>query len=101
MTKYLVKQPWHGVNKGDVIETNKLHPALLPNVEVLEERTLEVATPSQDQKETDPKKMNLPDLKLWLTEQGVEFDATAKKSELQDLIPDDGEGGEGGGAQSE
>lgn len=45
MTKYLVKRPWHGVSKGDVIETDKLHPALLPNVEVLEERTLEVATP--------------------------------------------------------
>ena len=41
MTKYIVKRPWHGVSKGDVIETDKLHPALLPNVEVLEERTLE------------------------------------------------------------
>lgn len=49
MTKYIVKRPWHGVSKGDVIETNKLHPALLPNVEVLEDRTLEVATPKPAQ----------------------------------------------------
>lgn len=45
MIKYLVKRPWHGVKKGDVIETDKLHPALLPNVEVLEDPKLEVATP--------------------------------------------------------
>ena len=45
MIKYIVKRPWHGVSKGDVIETDKLHLALLPNVDVLEERTLEVATP--------------------------------------------------------
>lgn len=49
MTKYVVKRPWHGVSKGDVIETDKLHPALLPNVEVLEERALEVATPKPAQ----------------------------------------------------
>lgn len=48
MIKYLVKRPWHGVSKGDVIETDKLHPALLPNVEVLEERKLEVATPKAE-----------------------------------------------------
>lgn len=51
MIKYLVKRPWHGVSKGDVIETDKLHPALLPNVEVLEERKLEVATPKETPKE--------------------------------------------------
>lgn len=50
MIKYLVKRPWHGVSKGDVIETDKLHPALLPNVEVLEERALEVATPNEKTK---------------------------------------------------
>ena len=103
MTKYIVKRPWYGVSKGDVIETDKLHPALLPNVEAVDDRHFEVATPSQGQKETDPEKMNLPDLKFWLTEQGIDFDATAKKAELQGLIPvtDDGDGGEGGGAQSE
>lgn len=50
MTKYIVKRPWHGVSKGDVIETDKLHPALLPNVEVLEDRVLEVATPKAKEK---------------------------------------------------
>lgn len=37
--------------------------------------------------ESDPHKMNVPELKDWLTEQGIEFDASAKKAELQALIP--------------
>ena len=30
--RYVVVIPWHGVKKGDVVQTDKLHPALLPNV---------------------------------------------------------------------
>lgn len=43
--------------------------------------------------ETDPQKMNVPDLREWLTVQGIEFDASAKKADLLKLIPtqDDGE----------
>ncbi|WP_312910940.1 HeH/LEM domain-containing protein [Stutzerimonas nitrititolerans] len=37
--------------------------------------------------ETDPHKMGVPDLKEWLTKQGIEFDASAKKADLQKLIP--------------
>lgn len=46
--------------------------------------------------EGDPHKMNMPELKDWLTEQGIEFDAGAKKADLQALIPDPvtGEGDE-------
>lgn len=41
----------------------------------------------QDQPETDPYKMNVPELKDWLTAKGIEFDASAKKPDLQALIP--------------
>ncbi|WP_345956784.1 HeH/LEM domain-containing protein [Pseudomonas fulva] len=41
----------------------------------------------QDQPETDPHKMNVPELKDWLTAKGIEFDASAKKPDLQALIP--------------
>ncbi|MGN8259509.1 HeH/LEM domain-containing protein [Pseudomonas sp. SMSB3] len=41
----------------------------------------------QDQPETDPHKMNVPELKEWLTAKGIEFDASAKKPDLQVLIP--------------
>lgn len=39
--------------------------------------------------ETDPHKMGVAGLKVWLTEHGIEFDAGAKKAELQALIPTD------------
>ena len=37
--------------------------------------------------ETDPLKMKVPELKEWLTEKGISFDATAKKEDLQALVP--------------
>ena len=37
--------------------------------------------------ETDPYKMNVPELKNWLTAKGIDFDASAKKPDLQALIP--------------
>jgi len=37
--------------------------------------------------ETDPRKMNVPELKEWLTAKGIKFDASAKKPDLQALIP--------------
>ena len=47
----------------------------------------------QEGDETDPHKMKVADLKEWLTEQGIEFDPSAKKEELQGLIPQQ-EGGD-------
>lgn len=37
--------------------------------------------------ETDPLKMKVPELKEWLTGKGIAFDATAKKEDLQALVP--------------
>lgn len=37
--------------------------------------------------ETDPLKMKIDDLRVWLTEQGIDFDPSAKKPELQALVP--------------
>lgn len=37
--------------------------------------------------EADPHKMNAPELKEWLTAKGIDFDASAKKPDLQALIP--------------
>ena len=38
-------------------------------------------------KETDPLKMKVPDLKAWLTAKGIEFDPSANKDALQALVP--------------
>lgn len=45
------------------------------------------AGPSNGATETDPLKMTVPDLKAWLTAKGIEFDASAKKEDLQALVP--------------
>lgn len=39
------------------------------------------------QKETDPLKMKVPDLKAWLTDKGITFDPNANKEALQALVP--------------
>ncbi|WP_332773302.1 HeH/LEM domain-containing protein [Pseudomonas sp. ESBL1] len=39
--------------------------------------------------ETDPHKMKVPQLKEWLTAQGITFDSALNKPELQALIPKD------------
>ncbi|MGU9856235.1 HeH/LEM domain-containing protein [Pseudomonas sp. LF245] len=39
------------------------------------------------QKETDPLKMKVPDLKAWLVGKGIEFDPSANKEALQALVP--------------
>ncbi|MGY2256436.1 MULTISPECIES: HeH/LEM domain-containing protein [Pseudomonas] len=41
----------------------------------------------QEAPETDPLKMKVPELKEWLTAKGIAFDATAKKEDLQALVP--------------
>ncbi|SFX17597.1 HeH/LEM domain-containing protein [Pseudomonas sp. NFACC49-2] len=37
--------------------------------------------------ETDPMKMKVDDLKVWLTSKNIAFDASAKKEDLQALVP--------------
>lgn len=41
----------------------------------------------QEATETDPLKMKVPELKEWLAAKGIIFDATAKKEDLQALVP--------------
>ena len=37
--------------------------------------------------ETDPGKMNVGELRAWLTAQGIEYDPKAPKADIQKLIP--------------
>lgn len=59
------------------------HPNI---VEAYRKAGIKVETDS-DSAETDPHKMNVPELKEWLTAKGIDFDASAKKPDLQALIP--------------
>ncbi len=47
----------------------------------------EIDAAIEAQKETDPLKMKVPDLKVWLTGKGIEFDPSANKEALQALVP--------------
>lgn len=47
----------------------------------------EIDAAIEAQRETDPLKMKVPDLKVWLTSKGIEFDPSANKEALQALVP--------------
>lgn len=47
----------------------------------------EIDAAIEAQKEDDPLKMKVPDLKAWLTAKGIEFDPSANKEALQALVP--------------
>ena len=46
MAKYEVVRPWHGVAIGDVVEFEKLHPALKANVHPLPDNATGSLTPA-------------------------------------------------------
>jgi len=48
---------------------------------------LEVATLVGEGGETDPMKMKIEELRVWLTGKNISFDQNAKKPELQALVP--------------
>lgn len=52
MTKYEVIIPWHGVEKGQVVELENLHPAFKANVRALSNNAAELvpATPKAKSK---------------------------------------------------
>jgi hypothetical protein len=61
-----------------------------PNIiEAYQRAGIAVSGPAEkeDEVETDPLKMKVPELKEWLTEKGIAFDPTAKKEDLQALVP--------------
>ena len=85
MAKYEVVRAWHGVKVGDVVETDKLHPALKPNVRKLQGATAAQLTPA----------LSLPiagvtkdEVAKRLKELDIEFDGRKGLDELQALLPD-------------
>lgn len=62
-----------------------------PNiVEAYQRAGIKVSGPEtepEDEPETDPLKMKVDDLKVWLTGKGIDFPADAKKDELKALVP--------------
>lgn len=85
MAKYEVVRAWHGVEVGDVVETDKLHPALKPNVRLLSGDVVKLtpATPS-----AAAGKPSKGDVAKRLKELGIKFDGRGSLEDLQALLPE-------------
>jgi hypothetical protein len=80
MAKYEVIRPWHGVALGDVVEMEKLHPALKPNVRVIKGKAaLDPATPTESRKDVITGR---------LKELEIDFDARKGEKALAELLPE-------------
>jgi len=85
MAKYEVVRAWHGVKVGDVVETDKLHPALKSNVRVLPGGSGDLVPAVAQPASGDPSK---GDVAKRLKELGVKFDGRGSLEDLQALLPE-------------
>lgn len=76
------------MSKDDIKPGEQLTLAQINRLRKQAQSSPEAGEAKTEAGETSPHKMNVADLKEWLTEQGIEFDAGAKKAELQALIPE-------------
>lgn len=81
--RYRVKLPWFGVKVGQIIETDNLHSALLPNVEVAigEEGSVVVDGPDGDA----TRGLVIAKLK----ELNIDHDENVETHELAALLPEE------------
>lgn len=87
MEKYEVVKAWHGVSVGDVVEMEKLHPALKSNVRLMRGAAggeLTPATPGAGN-ETKSRK---DAIKARLTDLGIEFKGNLGEEKLAELLPE-------------
>ncbi|HCM9410108.1 TPA: hypothetical protein N5N65_004111 [Enterobacter hormaechei subsp. xiangfangensis] len=84
MAKYQVTRAWHGVKIGDVVEIEKLHPALKPHVMKLSDAALTPATPGAGTGEKTRKEV----IQARLTELGIEFKGNLGAEKLGELLPE-------------
>lgn len=79
--RYVVIKPWMGVQAGEVIQREKLHPALKAHVRPLKEEP-ELVT-------ADVKMPSKGDVAKRLKELGIQFDGRAAVADLVQLLPED------------
>ncbi|WP_431614185.1 hypothetical protein [Enterobacter hormaechei] len=84
MAKYQVIKAWHGVSVGDVVEIEKLHPALKPHVMELSDAALTPATPGASTDVKSRKEI----IGARLTELGIEFKGNLGAEKLSELLPE-------------
>lgn len=85
--KYEVIKPWHGVSLGDVVEFEKLHPALKPNVRKLSGKASAELTPATPNASTD-KQVRKQAIIARLDDLGIEHKGNLGAEKLAELLPD-------------
>lgn len=84
MPKYLVINPWFGVEKGAVIDVKEINPAFLPNVEEVGESDVKLVTASE------PAKANRKsEIQEQLKELGVKFDGRTSVEDLEIILSEE------------
>ncbi|WP_313382813.1 hypothetical protein [Pantoea sp.] len=85
--KYEVIKPWHGVAKGDVVQLDKVHPALKSHVRKLSDKAsaeLVPATPAA----TTEKQARKEAITKRLDELGIEYKGNLGADKLAELLPE-------------
>jgi len=87
MAKYEVIRPWNGVELGQMLELETLHPALKSNVRLMRGEAggeLTPATPDAGNEAKSRKEI----IAKRLTELGIEFKGNLGAERLAELLPD-------------
>lgn len=87
MAKYEVVRPWNGVALGQVVEIDKLHPALKSNVRLMRGEAGGELSPATPDAGTDTRSRKEV-IQARLTELGIEFKGTLGAEKLAELLPD-------------
>lgn len=85
--KYEVIKPWHGVAKGDVVQLDKVHPALESHVRKLSDKASAELVPATPDATAD-KQARKEKIAARLTELGIEFKGTLGADRLAELLPE-------------
>lgn len=85
--KYEVIKPWHGVAKGDVVQLDKVHPALKSHVRKLSDKASAELVPATPDATAD-KQARKEKIAARLTELGIDFKGTLGADRLAELLPE-------------
>ncbi|WP_313397140.1 hypothetical protein [Stutzerimonas nitrititolerans] len=92
MPKYEVTRAWHGVQVGDVVEFEKLHPVLKANVSPIKGKAAELTPASPGAAnggdKATAKAPTKGDIAKRLKELEIQFDGRKSAEELAVLLPD-------------
>jgi len=85
--KYEVIKPWHGVAVGDVVQLDKVHPALKSHVRKLSDKAAAELVPATPDASTD-KQARKAAITKRLDELGIEYKGNIGADKLAELLPD-------------